>query len=137
MKRIIKIFKPYMVRPIIYKCVTRCSIALVFILLWDMFINSSLSPVRDACFMAGLVFFMLAWFAYLKLDGLRVHFLGEDMLKKKPKKKIHWTKSIVDFVDEHVVTFEELTEEEQTAALMACNLLGSLIFLLVSLAVSI
>ena len=133
MKRIISNFKPYMVRPTIYKAITRCSIAMVLILLWSMFLNTSLSPVRDASFCAGLVFLMLAWFSYLRIDGMKVHFLGEEILAKKhPKKKKHWQKSMIDFVDEHIITFDELTEDEQAICMLATHLLSGIVFLAVS-----
>ena len=124
-----------MVRPILYKSVTRCSIALAVILLWDRFIDSSLHAFRDAGAVAAIFLFMMSWFSYLKLDGMKVHFMMEDKLKKKPKK--HWKTSMIDFVDEHIVTFDELNEEEQTACLMASNLISGLVFLIVSMVAGI
>ena len=36
------IYKAYMVRPILYQCVTRCAVALAAVLVWDRFVPSSL-----------------------------------------------------------------------------------------------
>ena len=46
MKKILAIYKAYMVRPILYQCVTRCAVALAAVLVWDRFVPSSLLAVR-------------------------------------------------------------------------------------------
>lgn len=119
-----------MIRPIIYKSVTRCSIALVVVLLWERFVPGRLSSFCDAGFLVALFLFMMSWFSYLKLDGMKVQLPKKE---KRSKKKIHWQPSMVDFVDEKIVTFDMLTDEEQTACLMACNFFSGLIFLVVSI----
>lgn len=135
MKKIIEIFKGYMIRPIIYKSITRCSIAIVIMLLWERFVESELYALRDGGVVAAFVLFMFGWFSYLKLDGVKINIASKEKKEKKTKRR--WQASIVDFADEHIVTFDELTDEEQTACLMAANLLSGCLFLIISIVLSL
>lgn len=133
MKKIMAIYKAYMVRPILYQCVTRCAVALAAVLVWDRFVPSSLLAVRDGCLAAAVILLMMAWFVYLKLDGMMVHHLLEDRRKKKKKSKRRVGGDIADYVDEHIVSFDELEEGEQTACRLAADLLAAALFLAASL----
>ena len=133
MKKILAIYKAYMVRPILYQCVTRCAVALAAVLVWDRFVPSSLLAVRDGCLAAAVILLMMAWFVYLKLDGMMVHHLLEDRRKKKKKSKRRVGGDIADYVDEHIVSFDELEEGEQTACRLAGDLLAAALFLAASL----
>lgn len=133
MKKILAIYKAYMVRPILYQCVTRCAVALAAALVWDRFVPSSLLAVRDGCLAAAVILLMMAWFVYLKLDGMMVHHLLEDRRKKKKKSKRRVGGDIADYVDEHIVSFDELEEGEQTACRLAADLLAAALFLAASL----
>lgn len=132
MKKIRSIIKPYMIRPLVYQSVTKLVTALVICLLWDRTLNQSLhyDLAGSAFFTAGILFFMLAWFQYLRLDGVCAPLMRGE---KKRKTKTHVTKDIVDFADEKIISFGELADEEQ----MVCRLLGDLlcggIYLLASL----
>ena len=123
-KKIKEIFQPYMIRPMLYQSVTKLSVALLLALLWNQFLNPHgyYSVVRDAFLVAGVFFFMFAWFQYLKLDGMRVHHLLEERGKKKRKKR-HSTRDIVDFADEKIISFDELQADEQ----VVCRFLGDLL----------
>ena len=79
---------------------------------------------------------MMAWFVYLKLDGMMVHHLLEDRRKKKKKSKRRVGGDIADYVDEHIVSFDELEEGEQTACRLAADLLAAALFLAASLIAS-
>ena len=133
MKKILAIYKAYMVRPILYQCVTRCAVALAAVLVWDRFVPSSLLAVRDGCLAAAVILLMMAWFVYQKLDGMMVHHLLEDRRKKKKKSKRRVGGDIADYVDEHIVSFDELEEGEQTACRLAADLLAAALFLAASL----
>ena len=133
MKKILAIYKAYMVRPILYQCVTRCAVALAAVLVWDRFVPSSLLAVRDGCLAAAVILLMMAWFVYLKLDGMMVHHLLEDRRKNKKKSKRRVGGDIADYVDEHIVSFDELEEGEQTACRLAADLLAAALFLAASL----
>jgi len=71
----------------------------------------------------GVVLLMWAWVNYLRLDGVTIHHLGEEFKDMGKKKKLHSTKSIVDFADERIVSFEELEPEERTYCSMLSNLI--------------
>lgn len=118
------VFEKYMIRPMLYQCATKISIALVLCLLWDRFINRDqyYSLVEFAFFVVGIFFLALAWFQYLRLDGLRFHHLLEEK-KEKKKKKQHFTKDIIDFADEKIISFSELSDEER----VVCRFLGDLL----------
>ena len=62
---------------------------------------------------------MLLWDRY----GVTIHHLGEEFKDLGKKKKFHSTKSIVDFADERIVSFEELEPEERTYCSMLSNLI--------------
>ena len=98
MKKLVSMYQKYMFRPILYKSVTRVSVVAVLMLLW-------------------------AWVNYLRLDGVTIHHLGEEFKDMGKKKKFHSTKSIVDFADERIVSFEELEPEERTYCSMLSNLI--------------
>ena len=98
MKKLVSMYQKYMFRPILYKSVTRVSVVAVLMLLW-------------------------AWVNYLRLDGVTIHHLGEEFKDLGKKKKFHSTKSIVDFADERIVSFEELEPEERTYCSMLSNLI--------------
>lgn len=132
-KKIVKIFQPYMVRPTVYQCVTKLSVALVLALLWDRFINVDgvFFVVRDAFLVAGIFFLMLAWFQYLRLDGLKVSKASSE--DKKKKRKRHITKDIVDFADEKIISFAELEDEERIVCRLTGDMLCALLFLIPAL----
>ena len=71
----------------------------------------------------GVVLLAWAWVNYLRLDGVTIHHLGEEFKDMGKKKKFHSTKSIVDFADERIVSFEELEPEERTYCSMLSNLI--------------
>lgn len=122
-KKIRQIYKSYMLHPMVYQSATKLSVALALCLVWDRFLNQhQVSMVENAFFVAAAFFFMLAWFQYLRLDGMTIHHLYEERKKPKKKKKVHFTKDIVDFADEKIIPFAELEPEERTV----CRLLGDL-----------
>lgn len=132
MKKILSKYTKVLIRPILYRSITWGTIALTVALLWDRFVGSKsfLSVKRDIFFIVGVVFLGLAWFYYLKVDGVRSPKLKDDQPKKKRK---HWGYGdIIDFADEHVVTFDELDDEEQDLCKLATNVLLGGVYLLMS-----
>ena len=121
-----------MIRPLIYKVLTKSSIILVICLLWNKFVNTSnvRSLTEDAFFVIGLIWVLFAWFQYLKLDGYTFQYIFREKQKKKKK---HVQKDMVDFVDEEVVSFDELEDEEKVVVNMLSNLATGLIFVLISI----
>lgn len=129
------LYKKYMIRPIVYQGLAKALITVVVSLLWNMFLNKAqlMSVVRDAFFVFGFIWLMLAWFQYLKLDGFTIrHFMEER--KNKGKKKNHWKKDIADFMDEEVVAFRELEDDEKAGVRLASNLILAVILFIISIA---
>ena len=112
MKKLVSMYQKYMFRPILYKSVTRVSVVAVLMLLWDRYVSDGTFTMWQApALLLGVVLLMWAWVNYLRLDGVTIHHLGEEFKDMGKKKKFHSTKSIVDFADERIVSFEELEPE--------------------------
>ena len=65
--------------------------------------------------------------------GRRAAGVGEEFKGMGKKKKLHATKSIVDFADERIVSFEELEPEERIYCSMLSNLILGAALLIISL----
>lgn len=131
-KKMKNIFKSYMVRPMIYKIATKSSIILVLALLWDRFVNTAgrMSMRKDVFFIIGLIWMLFAWFQYLKLDEYNIQYVFRDKRERKEKK--HIQKDIADFVDEKIISFDELEEDEKVLVNLLSNLITGLIYVLIS-----
>ena len=132
-KKIKSIFRAYMVRPLIYKIVTKSAIILVLSLLWNRLVNvaGNHNLREDAFFVIGLIWMLFSWFQYLKLDGYTFQYVFKEKQKKKEKK--HVQKQMADFVDEEVVSFDELEDEEKVVVNFLSNMITGLLFVIISL----
>ena len=102
MKKLTSMYKRYMFHPILYKTVTRTSIVAVLMLLWQRYVSDGTFTIWEA-------------------PGF--HLLEEFKGMGKRQKKIHSTRSIIDYADEKIVSFEELEPEERSY----CSLLSNLV----------
>lgn len=137
MKKLISMYKGYMLHPIVYKTVTRTSIVAVLMLLWDRYISDGTFTMWEAPgFLCGVVLLIWAWVDYMRLDGVTIHHLLEEFKGQGKQKKFHSTRSIIDYADEKIVSFEELEPEERTYCSMLSNLVLGLPLVLTALAVS-
>ena len=122
-----------MTRPLIYKLFTRLGAALLAL--------AAVNRVRmgqgqgsvwalGCVFLAGL-FFVGAWLVYLRRDGTRIPRLKELRFfhKKKPERAYG---DMIDYVDEDVVTFDELDDDEKDQVSLTVNLLCALAFIGIS-----
>jgi hypothetical protein len=125
MKKLTSMYKRYMFHPILYKTVTRTSIVAVLMLLWRRYVSDGTFTIWEAPgFLCGVVLLIWAWVDYLRLDGVTIHHLLEEFKGMgKRQKKVHSTRSIIDYADEKIVSFEELEPEERTY----CSLLSNLV----------
>lgn len=124
MKKLTQMYKKYMFHPILYKTVTRTSIVAVLMLLWDRYVSDGYFTMWEAPgLVLGVGLLAWAWVDYLRLDGVTIHHLLEEFKGVRPKKKFYATKSIVDYADEKIVSFEELEPEER----IYCSMLSSLV----------
>lgn len=131
MKKLLSLFRVEMIRPTLYKCINKSSIMLAAVLLWNRFVNKGRLTVWDGCFIAAVIFLGLAWASYLYADGIRIPVIFKDRKQKKPRR--HATADIVDFVDEHITTFDELDDDEQQLCRFLSNAISALIFFIASL----
>ena len=132
-KWFLKHFKPYMTRPMIYKTFSRFIYGLLLSLLWDRFINDGLYTKMHAFLFFGAFYALMAWISYLKLDGMRMPSLSDWMTASLPHRKPERSfGDMSDYVDESVVNFEELEDEEKTTCVLFADVICCLIFLLLS-----
>ena len=123
MKKLFSMYKKYMFHPILYKTFTRVSIVAVLMLLWDRYVSDGTFTMWQApALLLGVILLAWAWVDYLRLDGMTIHHLLEEFKDAGKKKKHFATKSIVDYADERIVSFEELEPEERTFCSLMSNL---------------
>ena len=119
MKKLFPRYKKYMFHPILYKSVTRVSVVAVLMLLWDRYVSDGTFTMWQApALLLGVILLAWAW-----VDGVTIHHLAEELKDMGKKKKRHATKSIVDYADERIVSFDELEPEER----VFCSLLSNLV----------
>ena len=100
------------------------SVVAVLMLLWDRYVSDGTFTMWQApALLLGVILLAWAWVDYLRLDGVTIHHLAEELKDMGKKKKRHATKSIVDYADERIVSFEELEPEER----VFCSLLSNLV----------
>ncbi len=126
--------KRYMVLPIIYGTLSRFLSALTLALLWNRFVNTAgLVPVSHAFTVLGLGFFALAWFNYLRLDGINLPLVKWLPLSQK-KRSLGAFSDMSDYLDEEIVSLDELAQEERDACNLLVNTVCGVIFLLLPFA---
>ncbi len=131
MKKIKELFSAYMARAVLYRSVAKGAAALALILLWDRYLNEGhFFLVRDGFLVGALVLFMSAWVHYLRLDGIRINPPKRGEKKERP----FWNrKDIADYMDEHIVSWDELDKDEQILCSLLSSLLPGLVFLVPAL----
>ena len=122
-----------MVRPLIYKVFTRAVLALFAAELFHFFAPPSWPMARFAnlaLILAGL-FFLGTAVAWLRLDGMRIPQMKLPRVKRKDPAFL--TGDMADHIDDDIVKFDDLDEEEQNV----CVLLTDLFLALVCLALAL
>ena len=130
-KRIRDRFDRRMLRPLIYKVFTRGILALTAIKLWQHFIKNEYTSGSDLSFAAAIIFALAAVIAYLRLDGLAI-----PQFKLPRRKRIQpgfERGDIADHIDDRIVLFDDLDDDEQAFCVFICDLLLLVLFLTVSL----
>ena len=124
MKNLRKIYKKYMIRPIIYKAFPRIIIGMLVAGLWNRFVNAN--QWRD---MLGDAFMLVGMDnPFTKLLSVFVN-----PKKKKARMASRTTRHMVDYADEELTEYEDLSDEEQAACKLAANGLAALFFIVPSL----
>lgn len=131
-------FTPMIAKPIFYKSFYKFVLAMVPILLWDRFLNTNkhFGILDTGFFIAGTVYLMLAWMNYLRIDGMKVYglnifkvlFNSSDKNDKQKK-----TGSMMDFVQQDIPDYDDLSEDDKLLAKFGANLFTGLVLVIVSL----
>ena len=137
----------YMISPTITKIITKIVFSLVFVFLWNKYINTKkLFTIFNTPFLFFWVFFLgLAWFNYLKIDGVsnipkrnkKMHNKKKEKRENRKKNKLHSSKQTVDFIDEEIESRDELNEEEISIVALISNIVVGLLFLIPSIIAAI
>ncbi len=127
-------FERYMIRPVIYQVFTRFLVSLCLALLWNRFIGPRVSAANASwgCEFFVVFFAAMAWLAYLRLDGVKVPKFDRKLFRRKKTPERAFG-DMIDYVDEPIVTFEELSDEEKDLTLLISNLITMGLFILASL----
>lgn len=123
----------HMIRPFVYMTFTRFILALTAALLIEHFINDPLRDISAYAFVFfGIFFAVLAWIAYLRLDGIKLpkFMMKRVNLSKKPAIKYG---DMIDYTDEEIVSFEDLEDEEKDVCILLADIICAALFLLISL----
>ncbi len=136
MKSLRQIYRQkYMIRPTLYLMGFKALAIVVLTLLWSRFLDKGVRGVGFGFSTLGLILIALSWFNYLSLDGVSVHHLMQGWKKKEEKKaRAH---DMIDFVDEKVVSFEELEREEKLSCRLVSSFVTGLLFAIIGLIVSL
>ena len=111
-EKIRAIYNRALLRPMIYMATNRFLIALILLLL-------------------GVCFVLLAWIAWLRLDGVR---LPKLMMKRVNirKKPVRSYGDMIDYIDEQPVTFDDLDDAEKDVCCLLSDLACAAVFLVLS-----
>lgn len=140
MKWIREHYHRYMYSAIAARAVAVALVALTAALLWYRFIDKDkLRGLGFGLIVVGLICVLLAWFEYLRLDGIRPIRDSFSSLKKKSreKKKKRFDGDIVDYTDEDIVSFKDLDDEDKIACSLAADVIAGALLVLAGTVVSI
>lgn len=130
--RLKELWSGYMIRPFVHMAFTRFVLALAAALLVDFFLRpSSGRDLREDLFLlAAALFALLAFVAFLRLDGLKLPRLM--MLRVNPRKKrSRMYGDMADYLEDAPdPSFEDLEDDEKDACLIAADLVCCALFLL-------
>ena len=134
MRKLKEKLQGYMLRPFLYMTFTRLALGLFAALILHFFLSDRVGrDLRGTLFLlAGIIFALLAWIAYLRLDGITLPKML--MLRLKLKKKTIWRQGdIIDYVDEEPsVDFDDLDDAEKDICLLGADAVCCAVFLIAS-----
>ena len=123
-----KSFHRDMIRPVVYQTFTRLLVTLTFVLLLREF---AATPLPWGCAAAAGVFALLAWIAWLRLDGAKLPAFDHRLFRRHRRQDPFLQADMADFLEQPPVSFEELEPEERDACLLASNLLTVAAFVVI------
>lgn len=127
-------WQPYMTRPLIYKVFTRLGLGLLAVAVVDRVraAEGSISIWAMGCSLMAALFALGAWMVYLRQDGTHIPRLKSFRPKRK-KAPARFYGDMADYVDEEIVDFDDLEDEEKDRVSFLTNILCALLFLILSL----
>jgi len=130
-KKIRKHYSQAVTRPLIYMICTRFPISLLVILLIDRFVKSQTNLRMYGAFFFCVLFVLLAWIAWLRLDGIKLPNL---MMKRVAMKKrpVRTYGDMIDYVDEPIPSFDDLGTEEKDVCCLLADAVCAVILLILS-----
>ena len=134
MKKLRGVWRRYMLRPFVYTAFTRLVLGMFSALLCDYFFSGPAGrPLRGTLLLlASVLFALLAWIAWLRLDGVS---LPKPLnLRLGPRKRpARIPGDMIDFVEEEpAVRFDGLEDEEKDCCLLLADLVCAAVFLAAS-----
>ncbi len=133
-KKLKRLWQKHMIRPTVYMAFVRGILGLTAALLWNEFVGvRSALPMRAFAFLfLGVFLLVMGWMAYLRLDGLKMPVLDRRLFEwtRKPKRTYG---DMIDHVQEDVVSFDDLEDEEKDFCRLAANVACGVLFLVLSL----
>lgn len=118
-----------MIRPIIYKSCSRFMYLLTVALLWDRFINRSAIGLSTMMLLIFFGFLAAAWVAHLRMDGYHLPKLPAKVFRLKQRPDITYG-DMIDHVDEQIINFQDLEDEDQDACLVVADTVCAIFFLI-------
>ena len=134
-QKIRKLMSREMIRPLIYKVFTRGILALFAAQLAHFFLpaGSALSSFSNLALLLGFIFLLFTVLAWLRLDGMKIPQLKLPRIKRKDPPFL--TGDMADHLDDDIVTFDELDQEEQDACVLLADLILAVVCFLLALIV--
>lgn len=126
--RLKKRFRREMIRPIIYQVFTRAAVTLTAILAAREFSPDDRPVLPWGCMAASGVYLLLAWIAWLRLDGARIPALDHRLFRFRRRKDPFAEAGMADHIEDAPVSFEELEPEDRDACLLAADLIVAVAF---------
>ena len=124
-----------MIRPLIYKIFTRGILALFAAQLVHFFAPaaSGFSSFSNLSLGLGLLFILFAFLAWLRMDGVRIPQLKLPRMKKKDPPFL--AGNMADHIDDDIVSFDDLDQEEQDLCVFLADCFLAAVCLILAAAV--
>lgn len=120
-----------MIRPILYKSVSRMLYLLTAALLWDRFLNRSANGLAAAFVLIAFLFAGAAWLCRLRRSGVKIPSLPQLPTAARDRRDSLFG-DMIDHIDTPVVNFTDLDPEEQNLVLLLADSICAVLFLTMS-----
>ena len=121
-----------MIRPLVYKIFTRGILALFAAQLVHFFVPAGypIASFSNLSLLLGLLFALFAFLAWLRLDGVKIPQLKLPRMKRKDPPFL--TGDMADHLDDDLVLFDDLSEEEQSVCVLVADVMLAVVCLVLS-----